>query len=909
MKALHLLLLVAFFTPAWLLRAADPAPAVATPATAAEVAYWKKLQAELIAYRAANGAYAARNFMEFSVVQLNEIMARTEKFLDARDGDAVEGLGADLVEYRQQLIAMLDNALTPLRLTAAGHATKAGSANMNPQATMENFLRAGAQFRTVDGYKAPLHRLHLAIDNRIVAAGGPRIIFFRSLNLGDSANYEYAAATPAQRDAKFIAASAAIHPALGVLAEQKFIRYRLDGRLDEQILEKRDQLLANALEINQQTAGMSEAQLEQQLAGIPGDAPAEERALFEFVIALERRKRSDSIGYSVMLENWKAVFAQWLGKADDAAVADGCNDLAIAADGSWAATTGDGLGVEARDLATGAVVFRARSEFPIRGLTAGADGRLYAFTTGGTLVVSPAAGGTEVTFEPLNRVSYQMLVGAIAAATARERFVYAWGAAPALADAGKEMLFKANSSSRVTAVAMDRAGRHALIAFSGLNDTGDGKVRHGFDILSLPESSDDLAKLSVESRSFNPAFAAPVNAIAVTEGAGHVVLAAGSSSFGSVEVFHFLDPLKPQITQLALDNQPYTFVGFAGEGDAPVVVAGTRQGVIRVWSGKSGDLLARYVVPSGAQGIAMALHGGELITANLGSPGLYRWSAADGRLLATLDGDVPAADAATLAAALAAEQARRPIIAKFLTMRDTEDPAAKVAYARQFLVDDGVALEAAGLKEFVLNTVRGAREAELAALNKAKRFPETLQLGRQSLQEGVNTRNIYFYMLVAANRSRPPGAEALFAEALAAYPQSTDLAYLNHRYRSDMFSRAGNIDAAMKEIDAMDLLQPEDAPHANSRQVVLFDAADAAYKAGNHRLAIEHYIKSLDYCRTKEDQMNVLPSVFSLAYGLSDWNLCTRVASAIIEMEPAKKNDKQFMDAARYAYQMTQQGK
>src|SRR5688572_18684519 len=137
MRFLRFVLLVAFLVPLVSAPAAESPPVVATPATAAEIAYWKQLQAELAEFRAANAAYGTRMFIKFNVSQLNEIMSRTEKFLDARDGDPVDGIGADLVAYRRQLVAMLDATLTPLRLNAQGQGFVAGSANFNPPKAME----------------------------------------------------------------------------------------------------------------------------------------------------------------------------------------------------------------------------------------------------------------------------------------------------------------------------------------------------------------------------------------------------------------------------------------------------------------------------------------------------------------------------------------------------------------------------------------------------------------------------------------------------------------------------------------------------------------------------------------------------------------------------------------------------
>lgn len=907
MKLLRLLLLLALAVPLVPARAADAVPVVTTPATPAEIAYWTKLQAELAEFRAANAAYAARVFTQFKVAQLNEIGSRTEKFLDARDADAVDGLGADLQEYRKQLTAMLNATLTPLRLYAEAQGFGAGSANFNPQQAMILGTRAYTEFEAVNGYKYELFRLHQAINKRVVAAGGPRILFFRTLNLGDSSDFEYAKSTPAQRDEKFVAASRAIHPSLGVTAEKRFLKYRQDGRGAEAIMIKRDEFITGVLEINKQTANMSDEKLAAEEKNLPADMPEAERAMFDFVFALERIRRTDSIAHSVLLENWKAVFAQWLGKADESSVPDGCNDLAISRKEGWFAFTADGKDVEGRSIDTGAIVFTVTSEFPIKGLAFGSNSSLYAFTTAGIFEMKPPAGSAPATFQAVNKVAYQTLVGAFAAAADRQRFAYAWGGALAIGSEGNEHLFKANSSSVITAVDIDKAGRHIVVAYSGQDNTGAKDVRYGIDVLDLPESRQELADKSVESRSFNSAFAVPVKAAAVSAGAEYVVIATGLETFGTVELFHFVDPLKPVITQLALDNQPYNFVAVTGSGDQAIVVAGTRNGMIRAWSAKTGDLVARYLVPSGPQGVALAVEGETLVTVNLGAPGSYRWSVADGKLLATLDGEAPKIDAAALAVELKAEQARRPIIAKYLTMRDITDPKAKVEAAKKFLAEDKAALETSGMYDFVENTITTTYHGELDKLMDAEKYPELYQRGKEFVAQDIRTETIYFYLLAAARLTRAADAEQLFADALKLYPESDDIKFQQHTYLKDKYSRAGSVDAAMKEIDQLNALRPDGAPRNSLRQGVLFDAADRAYNAGNQQLALQHYLKSLDYCESKADQLNVLPSIFPLAYALKNWNLCTRVASAIIELDPAKKNDKQFMDAARYAYQMYQQ--
>jgi hypothetical protein len=907
MKILRLLLLVTLVAPVLPGRAAETVPVVTTPATAAEIAYWKQLQAELAEFRAANAAYAARVFTQFKVAQLNEIGSRTEKFLDARDADAVDGLGADLQEYRKQLSAMLNATLTPLRLYAQALGFGAGSANFNPQQAMMLGARAYSEFEAVNGYKYELYKLHQSINKRVVAGGGPRILFFRTLNLGDSSDFEYAKSTPAQRDEKFVAASRAIHPSLGVTAEKRFLKYRQDGRGADAIMLKRDEFITQVLGINKQMANMSEAKLDAEEKNVPADAPADTLAMFEFAFALERLRRTDSIAHSVLLENWKAVFAQWLGRADESSAPDGCNDVAISRKEGWFAFTADGKNVEGRSIDTGEIVFTVTSEFPIKGLVFGSNSSLYAFTTAGIFEMKPPAGSAPATFHAVNKVAYPALVGAFAAAADRQRFAYAWGGALAIGSEGNEHLFKANSSSVITAVDIDDAGRHIVVAYSGQDNTGAKDIRFGIDVLDLPESKQELADKSVESRSFNSAFAVPVTAAAVSEGAEYVAITTGHETFGTVELFHFVDRLKPAITQLALDNQSYNFVAIVGTGDQAAVVAGTRNGMIRVWSAKTGDLIARYLVPSGPQGIALAVEGETLISANLGAPGTYRWSAVDGKLLATLDGDAPKIDTARLAAELKAEQERRPVIAKYLVMRDVKDPQAKAAAASKLLETDGPALEASGLVDFVKSTISQAYEAELITLMEAEKYPELYKRAKEFAAQNIKTQAVYYYLLLGARRTNAPDADKLFAEAQELFPESNDISFQRHTYLKDKYSRADNVEAALKEIDQLNELRPDGAPRNAMRQGVLFDAADRAYNAGNQQRALDMYVKSLDYCPTKEDQLNVLPSIFPLAYALKNWYMCTRVASAILEMDPAKKNDKQFMDAARYAYQMYQQ--
>jgi tetratricopeptide (TPR) repeat protein len=889
---------------------ADTTPAKETvkPATPAEIAYWKKLQGEIAALRTANAAYQAKNFVELSVAQMNEIMSRLEKFLDAREGDPVDTLGADLQAYRKQLLAMMDNALVPLRLAAKGKGTAAGSANFNPAAAMENLIRANAQFRTVDGFKSELYRLHRAIDQRVMTAGGPHFLFFRSLNLGDSAEFEYAASTPAQRNEKFIAASKAIDPALGVLAEKRFIRYRNDGRLDEEIEAKRDDLLKTIDTLGKQMAEQTEAQLDEQIKGIPADFSPEERALLEAAVNFEKRGRVSPIGASIALQDWQAAFAQWLGKADGLTPPDGCSDLAVSAKEGWFAFTPDGHSVVARSAKTGAVMYTARTEGVIRGLAYSSNASLYAFTTAGLMRLDPPAGTEEGKFVAVNNVKSQTLLGRIAAAPERERFAYAWGAAPAIADKGQESLFKANFASCVTAVTIDAAGKRVVFGYSGQNDTGRSDPRSGFDMLDLPDSSDELAKLSITSHQYVSQFAIPITSIALSPASDYAVIAASLSSFGSVELYDLKKKEDaPDVrTQLALDNQPYNFVRFIGTGEALSVVAGARNGMVRVWSVKTGELTARFQVPAGAQGVALGWSGDALISVNLGAPGIYRWSVTDGKLLDTWDGDAPKLETEKLAAELKAEQARRPFTAKFLALRVIPDAKEKQAAAKKLLETEKDALDATGLRDSVESFLIEARGTEIYDLVKAKKWADALKLGKESVAEGLVNASIYDDMIIAARKAAPGEVTSLIATAVKLYPQSDRLRFQSAYQQQTDLSEAGRVDEAMKAVDEMDSMHPEDRPHHDARFYVLLRGAAFAMKSDNKKLAIEYYTKSLDHAETKSQQLDALRSIFPLAYGLQNWTLAVRAGSAAIELMPELKNDQQYMAALRYAYQLYQ---
>lgn len=887
--------------------AASSEPKVTTPATAAEIDYWKKLQADITAVRAANASYQAKTFANFTVAQLNEMMSRFETFLDARDADPVDQLGADIQAYREQILAMFDAALTPLRLIAQARSTTAGSGHFNPRASMENFLRANAQLRVIDGFKPALYRLHLAIDQRMGAAKGPRILFFRSLNIGDNPNFEWANSTPAQRDERFVAASREIDPALGVLAEQKFLRYRADGRLEGEILAKRDELLKSIDHLGRDLAKMSHAELDQQLAGVPPSFAADERALLEFAINLEKRRRTDAIGASVLLQDWNSAVAQWLGKADELTPTDGCNHLTVSTALGLFAYSPDGASVIVRRLADGAPAFTAKCEHAVRGLVFGADDKLYAFTTGGMFNLDAKAAAPA--FAQVSTIRYQTLAGAIAAATERERFVYAWGAAPAIADAGRESLLKANWASRITAAAMDPSGRTALLAYSGGNDSGTGDRRWGIDVLTLAESQEELMTKGIASQSLSTSYKASVTAVAISADARYSAVATSANAFGTVELFDLQKEGDGIRTLIALDDQPYHFVAFTGSGENLSVIAGAKNGLVRVWSVATGRLTARYPVPTGPQGLAMNVVGDRLVTASLGAPGLYAWSATDGKLLATWEGDAPTIDDAKISADLRAEQDRWATVEKFRALGQITDPAQKAAVAEQLLASDGPALDAGGLRKFVENAISDAREDEIDAHIKAKKYTEAYQLGRRLIDTGVGTRSIYYQTINASRHVARAETTKLIASALELFPTSTDIRYQHHYQRQQDFTAAGRIDDALKEIDELDQIFPESRPHPEMRQTILFAGADRAYKAGNVKRAIDLYVKSLDYCATPKEQLNVLPSIFSLAYHSKNWDLCVRVANAMLNLDANKKNDKQFMDAARYAYQMNQQGK
>jgi tetratricopeptide (TPR) repeat protein len=113
-------------------------------------------------------------------------------------------------------------------------------------------------------------------------------------------------------------------------------------------------------------------------------------------------------------------------------------------------------------------------------------------------------------------------------------------------------------------------------------------------------------------------------------------------------------------------------------------------------------------------------------------------------------------------------------------------------------------------------------------------------------------------------------------------------------------AKRGEFAAALQLIDEIDLLEPAAAPHADLRLVI----HQAAVKAiGSSPAAIAHLKACLRQLPDDDraQQAQLAESLFVLGRRFADWEAALQGASLLLLLDPARQDDRTFMDGAREA--------
>ncbi len=908
LRPLHVTLALASITaPA--LRAQSPAATQATPTAAnttaemakpteTEIAWWLQVQKELAELRAANfKANLQRGVLTAKPDVISAATARLEQFLDRRDKDPVGDLGPDFKDYRERLLKLCETALTPLTAAAKFNS----SIVANGEERMMRSFKIIQDITALDEHKPKLAQIHEKLDRRIVAAGGQNRFFFQVFGLGDKAREAGASASPEERDAQFLKDAQAIGPVFADLAKGHFIDLRvkhgLAGGAWTALIETVDKFrttFADAPTNQLQMALQTAAGLQEKAGSF---------VLKRHIARLDIMRRTDVVAHSIAMQEFQGAYQRWIGKVDEVAPIGLCRDIAVAHDGSWFAYGLAEKTLVIREAGTGKVRTTVALDDALRALAPRKDGTLLLFTAAGIFQIDPKATAPKPELKATRKSAF--LEGRMATARHADICVYALGVMPAVARGEKETTFSvAQAASRITAVAVDDVGEAYAYGYAGDNITGMGKPRYGVDILAFPKEDTVAEGTKLDSKFINAPMSIGALSIDLSSDSKRAAVA-WYGKYGGAVTLDEVSEKDPKQTIFSIDGEAYTWVQLV-EGTAPRVVAGTRQGVVRVWDATSRDLIARFNVTAGPSGVAYGMIGEELISVALGQAGIHRWKLTDGALLASYDGEAPKPDAAALTAERELYPARETLIA----IMKAKDNDARLPLIDKVRGEQAKMLEALGQRESIENWYAGIRARQIRTLVKEKRAREGFELGYKEVSAGILDSYLVYITLYAGNGVIGAGPDPEFRKRLLAfgeraaelYPTDVDVQREYRDARAIFFAEQNKVAEAMKEIDQLDLVEPGEAPHSRLRYSVLMFAYDHAKKANRNHDARRHLIAAMDHTNDKKDLLILAENVFSLAYGARDWKAASQYAAMVLNIEPNKKNDTTFINAARYAY-------
>ncbi len=881
------------------LRAAD------TPPTSVELSYWANLQQELTELRSANTAVGIRGlYIPITSELLAPVARRIEDFLDRRDEDPVDELGEDFSAYRGQVIKLLENALGPVTAAQKFHSTMVTD-GMERMATV---LRLRREVSAMDDLKPRLASLHQKINQRVAAAGHPPRPFFQTIGIGDEPRTAGDLVDADERHRRFIAESRELHESLGQLTEHIVVALvKEQGISPEQAMQAMDDAF------KRMNDAVGNASIEDIRGALVDRAALNDDGSISqpyHLLTLNLLEAENRIAHQLIMQEWRGAYHRWTGGRDSISPLGIAGDVTVGPDGRWFAHAADERSLVVRDPA-GVILTSHRFDEPLRAFSANVDGDIDVITTKRTYRIM--LGGEKAQIMAFSEKPNRFVQPHIRSAAGYNRGIYAFGVMPGSYTGDTENTFaSATPGSRISAVAISGDGRRLAYGYAGDRYLPGGIQQFGFYQLTFDQGPIDSSK-EIEVRHGDMLIRGAVTSLSANE-TGDRVASTIDGRFGGLVTYHEFKDDKVERKTLAADGQAYHWVHLI-DGDAPRVIAGTRQGVVRVWDVNSGALRLRFEVPASVEGVGLAVMGDALISVALGEESIHRWSLADGTLQSSLAGAAPAVDAVQLAARLAEEQTlRSKVHAKFVRLwelsHEDEERQKLFTELRGPLAEASGALGVRATLDYgyALDRYRAVK-----ALVDQKRYAEAYAMGRKDIDAGLLDDSHFELTLWAgsstltSNSSKHTAASyapmiTLAERGGALFAGNAGINTTLHELRAYQFLAQRKIREALAEVDQMDLWSPKNAPSASLRLFILHTGANH-FSQSNRRLAAEYYLEAINFETDKSRQLHLAESAFAIAVQAQDWPQALNAANIILSLNPSKQNDQNFMHWARTAYQ------
>lgn len=867
-----------------------------------DIAYWARLQQELLELRTANLRAGIRVVPLSSTAPiLTAVVERLENFLDRRDADPVDELSEGFLAYRELIVQLADLALTPTLDAAQFHARTETSGTERMRLMLTNLRGVDV----VNQIKPRLMLMHQDLNAKVRAAGGPSIPFFQVLGIGDTPQQPGQLDDPAVRDARFLEDVKAINPHLGALIQPMFLDRRDElGVAPAQAME----MFMDAVEdMRGRAEGASLDEIRSVIFTQPEKRDDGSVNIVHYLLRLALLDKENRVGYQLNIQEFQGAYARWIGESDALAPMGTPLNVAVSRDGSWFSYAEDANTLITRRI-DGELIHRLETREEIRSFDIIMDGQLHYFTTRGVYSVRPTAEtpapGLEA--ERQNRFIQPLM----AAARDMNRSVFAIGVMPGIVTGLSENTFtSAQPGSRISAVGISADGTRVVYGYAGDRFLPQGHVTTGFQVLIFDEEIIDQSK-EIVSWPGSPFLTGAVTAIGVNTN-GSMVAAAVHGPYGGNVFASFNNDGQISHKSISIDNQHYTWLQVIEE-ETTLVVAGTASGLVRVWEVPSMELKLALEVPAGPEGVGYALVGGDLLSVAAGSPSIHRWRLSDGKHLATLLGETPDQDLDAIAERSKEESELRAIVQPLLitAIRGAEDERLPAIEALQTKNADEV--QKLGLTETVRYVYFQRRYTIISNQYRSRNYAEAYTMARALINEGFSDERLIHLASEAGfndirygrkNNGMYPEVIAIATEGLELHPNDISLQRVLHELKAYYLMENGRIEAALAEVDALGMVEPSKAPHGELRQYILETGQLKAADAGNNRMAGRYLLQSLQYESDLNRKINLAENAFAYANRAQDWQTALEAATIALQLKPSLQNDSTFMHWARHAYQ------
>ena len=871
-----------------------------------ESSLWRELNLKINEIKTANAPINRPKTLIFMIpeVTLADAIVRMETFLAEQDLVSVEGMSAEMVEYHKLSTEFIGKMIDVLNKGI--EASEAQSNNAKGRAFALN-LEIFKIIRTADEAKPRIKFLHQAINKKMPSE--QQFAFWETLNLQDKV-VEAKEKTPEQLDAEFLTFAKSLNDGYGYIA-QKLIDNRTSLNPTKDALRE----IANGyvdfyMKFWEDTIKDSTASLSAAINNSKINPTT--KAIIQIVVD---HRNNNTKGY-IKRDDFYFSIERWLNDDTELPRAKASTTVAVSVDGKICAYSPDGQNIIIRTIADGKVVreIKGQDQSLVMELGFANNGNLFVTATDKLEEINITSGKPVYT----RSITSPQYTGVLSVSPDGSTFAWSMGTFPIIAtmSSNDEYTLVGSDVSRISAISFAPNGSRLAVGRAGdeirITDKMDPSSRVTIMDFNANEAGSNV-NTKIDSSSKYTHQSTRITDVEFSSDSKRI-LSISNGLYGGMAVVEDVEINDTPRLYLAIDDQPYQNAFFAGQDDSHIVAI-SANGIVRVWDSKNGSLLNLFNITPGPSGIASGITDDKLIVASVGRNlcQVINWKT--GALLSTWAGESTKENLVNNEL-LKKEQGYRKALDAYsqlmvkyngLPKKDEisdEQKAGFVSYLEGVQKEHGQTFRDMGRAKYVTRFITYYKINDIYQDLKAGKFDKVNAECQRMIANDVHDERVYDYGSEALLfQKKYNAARTLIRTAIDRFGESSKRLQKQYHYiESFIEATNGSGDKALEHANKMEELGSSAKRVKSRRHYAYLRVAAQKNQQGKLQDSLGALDKASQHARDDATRLYCFEMGFNYAYSAKQYQIAVNLANLILKMDPKKKNNKSFMDCARYAY-------